>query len=46
MEEEFTAESDGDLIMKEELTDISYYQSPYTVKDVFIENTERELVKK
>ncbi|GGX11084.1 sigma-70 family RNA polymerase sigma factor [Aquimarina muelleri] len=46
MEEKFTAESDGDLIMKEELTDISYYQNPYTIKDVFIENTERELIKK
>lgn len=46
MEETFTAESDGDLIMKEELSDISYYQIPYTLKDVFIENTEGELIKK
>lgn len=46
MEEKFTAESDGDLIMKEELTDISYHQNPYTIKDVFIENNEGELIKK
>jgi RNA polymerase sigma factor (sigma-70 family) len=46
LEEKFTAESDGDLIMKEDLDDISYYKDPYTLKDVFIENTETELVNK
>lgn len=46
MEENFTAESDGDLIMKEELSDISYQQNPFTTKDVFIENTESELIKR
>ncbi len=46
MEENFTAESDGDLIMKEELNDISYYKDPYTVNDVFIQNSESELIKK
>jgi RNA polymerase sigma factor (sigma-70 family) len=46
MEEKFTAESDGDLIMKEELVDISYHQNPYTLNDVFTENTESELIKK
>ena len=46
MEESFTAESDGDLIMNEELDDISYYKNPYTVNDVFIENSESELIKK
>lgn len=46
MEEKYTVESDGDLIMIEELEDISYNQNPYTVKDVFIENTENELIKK
>ncbi|WP_432410106.1 sigma-70 family RNA polymerase sigma factor [Rasiella sp. SM2506] len=46
MEENFTAESDGDLIMKEELDDISYYKGTYKVNDVFIENTESELIKK
>lgn len=46
LEEEFTAESDGDLIMKEELDDISYYKAPYTPKDVFIEHTESALVDK
>ncbi|MBC8757637.1 sigma-70 family RNA polymerase sigma factor [Kordia sp. YSTF-M3] len=44
MHEKFTAESDGDLIMKEELDDISYYKDPYTLNDIFIENTEKELV--
>ncbi|NER16801.1 RNA polymerase sigma factor [Spongiivirga citrea] len=46
MQEKFTAESDGDLIMKEELADISYYKDTYALDDVFIENTEKELVKK
>ncbi|WP_159023790.1 RNA polymerase sigma factor [Formosa sp. L2A11] len=46
MEENFTVESDGDLIMNEELTDISYHQNPYTIKDVFLENTESDLIKK
>jgi RNA polymerase sigma factor (sigma-70 family) len=46
MEEKFTVESDGDLIMKEELDDISYYKNPYTVSDVFKENTESGLVEK
>jgi DNA-directed RNA polymerase specialized sigma24 family protein len=46
MEENFTAESDGDLIMKEELSDISYHQNPFTTKDVFVENRESELVER
>jgi len=46
MEEVFTVESDGDLVMNEELADISYHQNPYTIKDVFIENTESDLIKK
>tara|TARA_R110002126_G_scaffold282967_1_gene431897 strand:- start:59498 stop:60268 length:771 start_codon:yes stop_codon:yes gene_type:complete len=45
MEENFTAESDGDFIMQEELSDISYHQNPFTIKDVFVENTESALVK-
>ena len=45
MHEKFTIETDGDLIMKQELDDISYYKDPYTLNDVFIENTEKELVK-
>jgi len=40
MREKFTAEYDGDLIMKEDLNDISYYKEAYTLKDIFIENTE------
>ena len=43
LEEKFTAESDGDLIMKEDLEDISYYREPYNVKDVFVTDTERAL---
>jgi RNA polymerase sigma factor (sigma-70 family) len=46
MQEKFTVEADGDLIMKEELDDISYYKETYILSDVFIENTENELVKK
>lgn len=45
MEENFTAESDGDLIMQEELSDISYHQNPFTIQDVFVENTESKLIK-
>lgn len=39
MEEKFTTESDINLVLKKELDDISYYKNPYTVNDVFIENT-------
>jgi RNA polymerase sigma factor (sigma-70 family) len=46
MQEKFTAEADGDLIMKEELDDISYHKDTFALKDVFIENTENRLVKK
>ncbi len=45
MEENFTAESDGDLIMQEDLSDISYHQNPFTIQDIFTENTESKLVK-
>jgi RNA polymerase sigma factor (sigma-70 family) len=43
MQEKFTAEFDGDLIMKEDLNDISYYKEVYTMKDVFIEDTQEQL---
>lgn len=46
MQEKFTIESDGDLIMKEDLDDISYHKDVYTLNDVFIENTENEIAKK
>lgn len=46
LEEKFTSQSDGDLIMKEDLDDISYYKDPYTTKDVFIEDTEGALIDK
>lgn len=46
MQEKFTVEFDGDLIMKEDLDDISYYKDSYDLNDVFIENTENELINK
>ncbi|WP_299210209.1 sigma-70 family RNA polymerase sigma factor [uncultured Dokdonia sp.] len=46
MQEKFTAQIDGDLIMKEELNDISYHKDTYKLDDVFIENTENALVQK
>lgn len=46
MEERFYTETDGDLVMKEELNDISYYREPYTLKDVFITDNENELTDK
>ncbi len=44
MEEKYSRDADGDFIMQEELDDISYNKNDYTLKDVFIENEEQEIV--
>ncbi|HFA51477.1 MAG TPA: sigma-70 family RNA polymerase sigma factor [Bacteroidetes bacterium] len=46
MEEKFSTDGDGDLVMEEELDDLSYPKNDYGLKDVFVENTERGLVEK
>ncbi|MGK0322053.1 MAG: DNA-directed RNA polymerase specialized sigma24 family protein [Psychroserpens sp.] len=46
MQESFSTDGDGDLLMIEELDDMSYNHNAYTLNQVFIENNEKELVKK
>ncbi len=43
MEEDFSTDGDGDLIMIEELDDYSYNHNDYTLDDVFIEDEEKAL---
>jgi len=46
MAEKYSVDADGDLLMIEELDDLSYNHNDYTLKDVFIEDTEKELIEK
>lgn len=46
MEENFTRDGDGDLVMIEELDDLSYAKQDYTLEDVFIENIEEAEINK
>ena len=46
MQEKFSTDGDGDLLMIEELDDSSYKKNDYTLNDVFIENNEKELTEK
>lgn len=47
MEEKFSAEADGDLVMREELDDVSYPKKTYYVlQDVFIQDNENSLIEK
>ena len=46
MAENFSTDGDGDLLMIEELDDISYNHNEYTLNHVFIEDDEIELTKK
>tara|TARA_R110002049_G_scaffold298365_3_gene488057 strand:- start:7540 stop:8280 length:741 start_codon:yes stop_codon:yes gene_type:complete len=46
MEEEFTMDSDGDLVMIEELDNTTLTKNDYELKDVFIEDNEKELTTK
>lgn len=46
MEEKFSRDGDGDLVMLEELDDHSYSKQDYTLANVFIENEEDDFIKK
>ena len=46
MEEKYIVDADGDLVMEEDLEDISYYTKPYTLKDVFVDATEEVMTEK
>jgi len=46
MEEKFSTDGGGDLLMIEELDDISYNHNDYTLNHVFIENNEKEYIAK
>jgi len=42
MEEKFTTDGDGDLIMFDELDDISYHKKDYILKNIFLEDNQDE----
>ncbi|WMI69530.1 sigma-70 family RNA polymerase sigma factor [Mangrovimonas sp. YM274] len=44
MEEQFSTDGDGDLLMLEELDDISYNKNDYTLNHVFIEDNEQQYI--
>lgn len=46
MEERFTRDADGDLIMLEELDDPSYTKQKYPLADIFINSSEEEILEK
>ena len=46
MEEKFSRDGDGDLVILEELDDDSYSKQDYTLADVFIKDEEADFVKK
>lgn len=46
MEEKYSTDGDGDLVMEEELDDISYPKNDYTLKKVFVEDMQDDLIEK
>lgn len=46
MEEKFSTDGDGDLVMTDELDDISYNKNDYVLNHVFIEDGKEELIEK
>lgn len=46
MEEIFTRDADGDLIMLEEIDDLSYSKLDYTLEETFINHIEKDLIEK
>lgn len=46
MEENYSRDGDGDFVMVEELDDISYNKNNYTLNQIFITDTEKELANK
>lgn len=46
MQEKYSTDGDGDLLMIEELDDMSYNHNDYTLNHVFIEDNEKALIEK
>ncbi|TFG73043.1 MAG: sigma-70 family RNA polymerase sigma factor [Flavobacteriales bacterium] len=46
MAEKYSAEGDGDLVMMDELDDISYRKHHYLLKNVFLEDSKKDLMAK
>ncbi|MGB5646223.1 RNA polymerase sigma factor [Muriicola sp.] len=46
MEEKFSTDGDGDLVMMDELDDISYRNAPYVLNHVFVEDDNNEMIAK
>ncbi|SDS22581.1 RNA polymerase sigma factor, sigma-70 family [Polaribacter sp. KT25b] len=46
MQEEFSTDGGGDLLLIEELDDMSYNHNDYTLNHVFIENNEKKMAEK
>lgn len=46
MIEKFSVEADGDLIMKEDLDDVSYHNANYIVNTKFVDDNEKDFIKK
>ncbi|MCW5521207.1 sigma-70 family RNA polymerase sigma factor [Aureitalea sp. L0-47] len=44
MSEKFSAEADGDLIMREDLEDVSYHKSKHTLITLFDQDEEKDLI--
>lgn len=44
MEEKYSRDADGDLVMLEDLDDISYNKNNYTLNNVFVENKEPQII--
>ncbi|MCB0501759.1 MAG: sigma-70 family RNA polymerase sigma factor [Bacteroidetes bacterium] len=42
MEENFSTDGDGDLVMEEELDDQSYHKNDYELKDIFVDDEEED----
>ncbi|KAA3620284.1 MAG: sigma-70 family RNA polymerase sigma factor [Flavobacterium sp.] len=46
MAEKWSAEADGDLIMREDLEDVSYHKSKQSLQQLFVEDNEKALIEK
>lgn len=46
MQEEFSTDGDGDIVMLSELDDISYRQREYVLKPIFVENGKQDIITK
>jgi len=46
MEENFSTDGDGDLVMMEEMDDMSYPKNDYVLNHVFVEDGKKELIEK